>query len=150
MIKPFAILNVIRIKERNQGMIKEEQILKERFGTENHFSVPDNYFDTFADRLMQQLPEQEVPVVRISLWHRLPLRKIAAVVGVVACMATGTLYIAERTASSHAPHAQVAHVENHEEGDEAATSTEYGTIDEMFDYTMTDNQEIYASLMAGN
>lgn len=128
-------------------MIKEEQILKERFGTENHFSVPDNYFDTFADRLMQQLPEQELPVVRISLWHRLPLRKIAAVVGVVACMTTGTLYVVERT--TRAPHAQVAHVDNHEETEEIANSTEYGTIDEMLDYTMTDNQEIYASLMAG-
>ena len=129
-------------------MMKEEQILKERFGTENHFSVPDNYFDTFADRLMQQLPEQEVPVVRISLWQRLPLRKIAAVVGAVVCMATGTLYVVQRT--SHAPHVQVAaHVENHEEPEETANSTEYGTIDEMLDYTMTDNQEIYASLMAG-
>lgn len=127
--------------------MKEEQILKERFGTENHFSVPDNYFDTFADRLMQQLPEQEVPVVRISLWQRLPLRKIAAVVGAVVCMATGTLYVVQRT--SHAPHVLVTHVENHEEPEEAANFTEYGTIDEMLDYTMTDNQEIYASLMAG-
>ncbi len=128
-------------------MIKEEQILKERFGTENHFTVPDNYFDTFADRLMQQLSEQEVPVVRLSLWHHLPLRKIAAAVAVVAAMATCSLYVVQRT--SQAPHAaQVAHVEkSHEEVEDA--STEYGTIDEMFDYTMTDNQEIYASLMAG-
>lgn len=149
MIKPFAHLHVIKKKKGNKEMIKEEQILKEKFGAENHFTVPDGYFDTFADRLMQQLPEQQVPVVRISLWQRLPLRKIAAAVAGVACMATGTLYVVQRTAS-HAPHAQVAHVESHEEGDEAVASTEYGTIDEMFDYTMTDNQEIYASLMAGN
>ncbi len=127
-------------------MIKEEQILKERFGTENHFTVPDNYFDTFADRLMMQLPEQETPVVRLSLWHRLPLRKIAAAVAVVTAMATGTLYVVQRT--SHTPHVQVVHVEkSHEDVEDA--SSEYGTIDEMFDYTMTDNQEIYASLMAG-
>lgn len=129
-------------------MMKEEQILRERFGAENHFTVPDGYFDTFADQLMQQLPEHEVPLVRLSLWHRLPLRRIAAAAAVVACMAMGALYVAQRP--SDAAHEQVAKTESHEAADETIGTTEYGTIDEMLDYTMTDNQEIYASLMAGN
>lgn len=129
-------------------MMKEEQILRERFGVENHFTVPDGYFDTFADQLMQQLPEREVPLVRLSPWRRLPLRRIAAAAAVVACMAMGALYVTQRPSGT--AHEQVAKTENHEAADETVGTTEYGTIDEMLDYTMTDNQEIYASLMAGN
>lgn len=129
-------------------MIKEEQKLINKFGTENHFTVPEGYFDTFADQLMQQLPEQQARVVRISLWHRLPLRKIAAVIGVVACMATGTLYVMQHT--SHAGVEQVAHAESSENIEHSSTSGDYGTFDEMVDYTMTDNQDIYASLLAEN
>lgn len=35
---------------------------------ETGFKVPEHYFDDFEDRIMQQLPEQEVKV--ISLWQR--------------------------------------------------------------------------------
>ena len=129
-------------------MIKEEQKLIDKFGTENHFTVPDRYFDTFVDQLMQQLPERQARVVKISLWHRLPLRKIAAVIGVVVCMATGTLYVMQHT--SHIVHEQVAHAESPENTDYSSSSAYYGTFDEMVDYTMTDNQDIYASLLAEN
>lgn len=37
--------------------MKEDKILKEKFGCERHFSVPDNYFDNFTDTLMKELPE---------------------------------------------------------------------------------------------
>lgn len=129
-------------------MTKEEQKLINKFGTENHFSVPEGYFDTFADQLMQQLPEQQARVVKISWWYHLPLRKIAAVIGVAVCMATGTLYIMQHT--SHAATEQVAHAESSENIEHSSNSAYYGTFDEVVDYTMTDNQDIYASLLAEN
>ena len=63
-------------------MTREENILKERFGKENPFKVPDGYFDHLTERIMENLPEQEVRVIDIrsrqTLWQKLPLRKIAA------------------------------------------------------------------------
>ncbi|WP_136666475.1 hypothetical protein [Flavobacterium sp. H122] len=37
---------------------------------ESGFKIPDNYFDSFEDRLMQRISEEEKPVKVISLWQR--------------------------------------------------------------------------------
>ena len=34
-------------------MLKEEKILKDKLGTANHFTVPEGYFDSFAEKLME-------------------------------------------------------------------------------------------------
>ena len=39
-------------------MTREENILKERFGKENPFKVPDGYFDHLTERIMDNLPDQ--------------------------------------------------------------------------------------------
>lgn len=128
-------------------MIKEEKILRNKWGKENHFTVPDGYFDSFAEQMERQLPEQEPCVVTVSLWSRLPLRKMAAAVAAVACLASGALYVVQRTAHS-AP--KVAHAEAPKTTEEVPGSADCSSYDAMFDYTMTDNQEIYASLLAEN
>lgn len=38
--------------------MKENNALKTKLGTKNPFRTPEAYFDTFTERLMQQLPEQ--------------------------------------------------------------------------------------------
>lgn len=129
-------------------MMKEEKILSDKFGKGNHFSVPEGYFDSFADKLMEQLPEPEARVIEMhaeSWLHRLPLRKIAAVVGVAVVLGGGSLFFAHQQ-SSH--HTQMAHVEAGHHN--LSGGSEYGTFDEMADYTMMDNQDIYASLVAEN
>jgi len=40
--------------------MNEEKYIEEKLGKRNPFLVPDGYFDSFADRLMQQLPERPV------------------------------------------------------------------------------------------
>ena len=37
--------------------MKQDDILREKFGRENHFRVPEGYFDDFADRMMEMIPE---------------------------------------------------------------------------------------------
>jgi len=128
-------------------MMKEEKILNNMFGKENHFAVPEGYFDTFADKLMEQLPETEARVIEMhaqSWWQRLPMRKIAAAVGVAVVLGGSGLFYASHSSQSHAQMAST-HVE-HSEG----AASEYGTFDQMADYTMMDNQDIYASLVAEN
>lgn len=129
-------------------MMKEEIILKEKFGTENHFTVPDGYFDSFANQLMEQLPEtnehQVIEMHAPSLWRRLPLRKIAAAASIAIVLGGSSLYIAHQQSSDK--EAIAKDVSQHT----SSSTTEYGSFDEMADYTMMDNQDIYASLVADN
>lgn len=128
-------------------MTREENILKERFGKENPFKVPDGYFDHLTERIMENLPEQEIRVIDIrsrqTLWQKLPLRKIAAAVAVVALLGGGSFWAWQHEANSKV----VAHVKQHEQ---KAVTSEEAAFNEMADYAMIDNETIYASLMTEN
>ena len=88
-------------------MMNEEKKINDIFGKENHFKVPEGYFDNFAEQMMAKIPMQEfdspeetdkdcqenkAKFVHLSLWRRLPLRKIAAVLAVTAMLGGGVLY----------------------------------------------------------
>lgn len=128
-------------------MTREENILKERFGKENPFKVPDGYFDHLTERIMENLPEQEIRVIDIrsrqTLWQKLPLRKIAAAVAVVALLGGGSFWAWQNEGNSKV----VAHVKQHEQ---KAVASEEAAFNEMADYAMIDNETIYASLMTEN
>lgn len=128
-------------------MTREENILKERFGKENPFKVPDGYFDHLTERIMENLPEQEIRVIDIrsrqTLWQKLPLRKIAAAVAVVALLGGGSFWAWQHEVNSKV----VAHVKQHEQ---KAVASEEAAFNEMADYAMIDNETIYASLMTEN
>lgn len=34
------------------------------FGKENHFKVPEGYFDNFAEQMMAKIPEQELILLK--------------------------------------------------------------------------------------
>ena len=40
-------------------MIAEEKYLEDKYGKKQPFKVPNGYFDSFADNLMDKLPEQQ-------------------------------------------------------------------------------------------
>lgn len=128
-------------------MTREENILKERFGKENPFKVPDGYFDHLTEKIMENLPEQEIRVIDIrsrqTLWQKLPLRKIAAAVAVVALLGGGSFWALQHEGDSK----MVAHAKQHEQ---KAVSSEDAAFNEMADYAMIDNETIYASLIAEN
>lgn len=128
-------------------MTREENILKERFGKENPFKVPDGYFDHLTEKIMENLPEQEVRVIDIrsrqTLWQKMPLRKIAAAVAVVALLGGGSFWVLQHEGNSKV----VAHAKQHEQ---KAVSSEDAAFNEMADYAMIDNETIYASLIAEN
>lgn len=128
-------------------MTREENILKERFGKENPFKVPDGYFDHLTERIMENLPEQEIRVIDIrsrqTLWQKLPLRKIAAAVAVVALLGGGSFWALQHEGNSKV----VAHAKQHEQ---KAVASEDAAFNEMADYAMIDNETIYASLIAEN
>lgn len=143
-------------------MMNEEKKINDIFGKENHFKVPEGYFDNFAELMMAKIPEQEIDspevtdknrqenkakFVHLSLWRRLSLRKIAAVLAVTAMLGGGVLYQLQQSEKKHhamahneAPAIESSHVTV---GDDAA-------FEQMADYTMMDSQDFYAQLVAEN
>ena len=143
-------------------MMNEEKKINDIFGKENHFKIPEGYFDNFAEQMMAKIPEQEIDspevpdknrqenkakFVHLSLWRRLPLRKIAAVLAVTAMLGGGVLYQLQQAEKKHyamahneAPAIESSHVTD---GDDAA-------FEQMADYTMMDSQDFYAQLVAEN
>lgn len=136
-------------------MMKEEKILTMKFGKENHFTVPEGYFDSFAEKMMEQLPHVDGMEARViemkpeTLWHRLPLRKMAAAVAAVMLMGTGYLLYTHQGMVGDTKTQPVMVGERNVEHQQSV-GTEYGTFEQMADYTMMDNQDIYASLVASN
>lgn len=52
-------------------MNKDKDLLK-RYGRKAPYSLPEGYFDDFADKLMEKLPEREVaPEPKVTLWTRI-------------------------------------------------------------------------------
>lgn len=116
-------------------MDREELFLKQKFGNESPFRVPEGYFDSFADNLMKELPEREAKVV--TMRHRLSWRKFATV-AVAACLGVLLLNVGT-TYFSHEQQAQQPLAAN---AQSAATGNE--DFDQMADYAMIDVSDMYA------
>lgn len=115
-------------------MMNEEQYIKSRTSGKNPFLVPEGYFDGLAARVMQQLPEQPKRgmAVRLRPW-------MYAAACAVAVLFTATLYFFTPDAAQQ----QMATVAT------PATMTD-SYIDDVADYIMTDNIDIYACLTIDN
>lgn len=143
-------------------MMNEEKKINDIFGKENHFKVPEGYFDNFAEQMMAKIPVQEIDsleepgkellenkakFVHLSLWRRLPLRKIAAVLAVTAMLGGGVLYQLQQSEKKH--HA-LAHKETPAIESSHVTDGDDVAFEQMADYTMMDSQDFYAQLVAEN
>ena len=132
-------------------MIKEEQILMEKFGRKTSFRVPEGYFDTVTSRVMGSIPESSGTHVSVtsgvqqsggkkSLSFRLVVRRAAAAVALVAVLTgimVGIVHYKDRTQEAMSLSAQTE-----------ASHADYCMFDEAVDYAMIDNQDIYASLLS--
>lgn len=122
--------------------MKQEDYIRNTAGKGNPFKVPEGYFEQFAQRLEDRLPEEPAfaPEVFAAPRRRrlLPLFLAAASVCIALFGATvwftGMLH---RSSQSEARTAAVAHTH---------TTTSDSYIDAVADYTMMDNSDIYAYL----
>ena len=113
-------------------MINEEEILKEKLGNRNPFTVPEGYFDHLADRVMQQLPAERKPA---------DVRSIRPWLYAAACVAILIVSVLFVSHQSNQPSQQTAV--------NATPQTETlsdNYIDDMADYAMMDNEDIYLYL----
>ena len=116
-------------------MNQEEKYLRSRLGTENHFRVPEDYFDKLASEVMAKLPEQEHQAcIEVPLLYRLrPVLYAAAFLLMAVLSVTAYLYNQQPKA----------------EQTMAAASQQQSAdayIDEYTDYVMFDNTDIDSCL----
>jgi hypothetical protein len=107
-------------------------------GSENHFHVPENYFDRFAADLMQKLPEEAQPMKLQNqpLIYRLrPTLYAAAACLILAVFSAPILF--NRADSDNAEQQMVASMQD-------AMNDAY--LDATANYAMVDNSDIYAYL----
>ena len=108
-------------------MMNEELYIKNRLGDRNPFRVPEGYFDSLTAEVMKNLPEQ--PKQSILVRFR-PWRYSAACP--VAVVFTATLYLLTPDSSDQMMAA------------DATTTDTY--VEDVADYMMADNNDIYALL----
>ncbi len=114
------------------------------FNLEKNFSVPEGYFDTIAQRVMDRIPANEVRMMpameekksssRGLLWVR--LGTAAAVLAVV--FSLGFYFTGDNQQQS----SQMA------EAPKAVYNNNVDNVDAIADYIMVDDQDLYAYLSA--
>ncbi len=127
-------------------MNEEKKILKQ-FGRENHFTVPDGYFDTLTSRIMSNIPDEETKIISITPKHKTNWIKWTGLIA--ACMAGAVIgiFTLEQTEkeSNNQPYTSSAQ----------AVSTQIGSNyqenyqEEMLDYAMVDYNDVYNYLSGG-
>ena len=115
-------------------MNREEKYLRQRFGSETPFRVPEGYFSDFSAKMMEQLPETTARTIPMptSRWHK--WRPYVAAASVCAVIFGAGLFYSNHFAEP-APSYTAA----------KATAVE-STIDQAADYVMIDNEDIYSYL----
>lgn len=118
-------------------MTKEEIYLNSHLSRENHFRVPEGYFDRLTADVMARLPERETVEESKPAAKRVFLRPLlaAASVACVAMIAVGVYF--NRNAMSADGEEQMAAV---------STVMPDSYIDDAADYVMIDQTDIYACL----
>ena len=125
----------------------EENILHQRFGRQNPFSVPEGYFEAFAAKMMSQLPEDEpifsehadvVEMKPAGVRHSILRYAVAAcITGVIVGAAVWFIQPRHNISAEHFSAAPL-------KASVAAANDD--NIEEMADYAMIDNQDIYSYL----
>ncbi|MCI6618919.1 MAG: hypothetical protein MSD82_08690 [Prevotella sp.] len=118
-------------------MAKEEKELEQRFGKQTPFRVPENYFDNFTSQVMAKLPESDVRVIKMqpSVWRRLRPALLAAACVLAVVFSMSVFF--------NGPERSNVSV-NHVHPSTYSQPVTYSVFDQAADYTMVDNEEIYA------
>uniref|UniRef100_UPI003FEF737B hypothetical protein n=1 Tax=Prevotella sp. TaxID=59823 RepID=UPI003FEF737B len=122
--------------------------------------MPAGYFDQLTDQIMAQIPEEKVVglaspaashaiprrAMKVSLWKRMGMGKIAAAIAAVVLLGGGMLIGLQHQGKRDA---QMAHA-SHAAGNQLYYNSEDASFDQMADYAMMDSQDFYAQLVAEN
>ena len=124
-------------------MTSEEKKLEQRFGKQSPFLVPEGYFDDFTSRLMEQLPERKAKKIKLppGIWRKY---RPAMLVAACSCAAIFGVSVYLHTGNTNEKQMASEHIIKMQ-----AKSSDEGFIEQAADYSMLDNDDIYA-YVSGN
>lgn len=123
--------------------MNEERFIRSKAGERMPFRVPDGYFDNFTTLMMDKLPPQEeAKVVPMRRSHSAAWRTIVSVAACFCVAVFGvTIYYGKSLIDDRSQeHATIA--SNYHK------AAAYTYEDEVVDYAMMDNMDIYAYLVS--
>jgi len=115
-------------------MDREEKYLRQKFGNETPFRVPEGYFENFTAQMMEQLPERPAKTVTLSVSRWQKWRPYVAAASICAVIfGAGLFYNGHHSdATSSSTVAKTPNVESN--------------LEQAADYIMIDNDDIYSYL----
>lgn len=116
-------------------MDKDIVFLEKTVGKAQPFKVPDGYFEGLSEQIMANLPKEDARVIalRPNKWRIYRPLAIAAASVAVAIFSVG-MYL-------HSSESQPS-----EKFTQLPASSSYSAFDQAADYTMLDNEDVYAYL----
>ncbi|MBQ0104177.1 MAG: hypothetical protein KBS99_08425 [Prevotellaceae bacterium] len=123
-----------------------ENITMENFTKANPFTVPEGYFDTLTQRVMNSIDEQQQEVKVVELKPKAHRHWTMWASGIAACIA-GTL-ICVNVLDKAGTNAQQAELINQQTTEECVTYDEQYQMDAM-NYAMVDYNDVYSYLSGG-
>lgn len=118
-------------------MENDEKYIHDHFGRNDHFVVPDGFFEQFAHNVMTQVPEQ---MPRRSMVGYVWLRYAAAASLLLLCGIAGLWF--------DGGHHEAAPIVNYGVAATHGNTVVSGSVEEVADYAMIDNEDMY-SYIAG-
>ena len=117
-------------------MEPEDVFLLKQFGRKRPFKVPDKYFESLPLRVMEALPDNEPCVVipRQTFWYK--YRYVVASAACV-CVIISGIFVRFCVQSSGTEQFCNKSISN---------SSSYSSVDDVADYLMMDNNDIYAMM----
>ena len=123
---------------------KDEYYIKKNFGKQEHFRVPESYFDTMAPRLFNKIESaayrkavqthSNKPVARtVSWWHRYR----AAAVSAVASILVGGLTLGALMHDS-------SRISSGSKQTKENVAASYPNLDAIMNYSMMDTEDMYS------
>ncbi len=128
---------------KENDMRTDERNLRQQFGRNPGFKVPEGYFEHLVPEVMNRLPESDSKVIPMSHTRsRLVRWRTGALAAACVCGAVFGLSVILHKQHMSAPQSMAS----------ASTTQEVSlskTIDQLADYSMIDNEDMYA-YVSGN
>lgn len=114
----------------------EDKYLVERFGKNRPFNVPEGYFESIASQVMDRLPDRKVCIAELqpTFWRKYRCALLYAACSIAALFSV-SMYLGNTSSNNKALCEQTA---------TASVSYADNVMDCVADYSMMDNEDIYA------